>query len=179
MQYFKSVLYRYKLTISDLEYQNILYEIWFAYKVLGCLNTWKSLTKRDILPLHFLSAPPLSPSSNPLLNIQLPCFLSCFFLFFFFWLPGILDVGILVPWPGIEPVPSAVDVGSLNRGTAREVSFPLFLFFLGLELRAASVDGRLTGRKPPWFIPLLLSSNERAPSQCSERLPLSLFIRFS
>ena len=28
---------------------------------------------------------------------------------------------ILVPWPGIEPLPSAVEVQNLNHWTAREV----------------------------------------------------------
>ena len=34
--------------------------------------------------------------------------------------------GILVPWPGIEPVPPAVEAQSPNRWTAREVPDPLF-----------------------------------------------------
>ena len=35
--------------------------------------------------------------------------------------------GILVCWPGIEPMPSEVEVWSLNHLTTRE--FPKFLFF--------------------------------------------------
>ena len=50
-------------------------------------------------------------------------FLVCvFFFFFFFWL-----CGILVPRPGIEPAPPAVEVQSLNHWTAREV--PVCVFF--------------------------------------------------
>ena len=46
--------------------------------------------------------------------------------FFFFWLhhPA---YKILVPWPGIEPVPSAVKVWSPNHWTARE--FPKVFIF--------------------------------------------------
>ena len=35
--------------------------------------------------------------------------------------------GILVPWPGIEPAPSAMAVRSLNHWTAREVLEVKFL----------------------------------------------------
>ena len=45
------------------------------------------------------------------------------FFFFFFW-PHHAACGILVPQPGIEPVPPAVEAQSLNHWTAREV--PLF-----------------------------------------------------
>ena len=40
--------------------------------------------------------------------------------FFFFW-PCHVTFGILVPQPGIEPVPPAVEAQSLNHWTAREV----------------------------------------------------------
>ena len=33
--------------------------------------------------------------------------------------------GILVPRPGVEPVPAAVEVRSLNHWTAREVPSPI------------------------------------------------------
>ena len=45
------------------------------------------------------------------------------FLFFFFfnlWL-CCTACGILVPWPGIEPAPSALEVWRVNHWTAREV----------------------------------------------------------
>ena len=47
------------------------------------------------------------------------------FEFFFFW-PYQVAYGILVPHPGIKPVPSAVKVWSPNRWTARKV--PLYIF---------------------------------------------------
>ena len=43
-----------------------------------------------------------------------------FQLFGFFWL-GLPACGILVPQPGIEPVPPAVEAQSLNYGTTRQV----------------------------------------------------------
>ena len=40
---------------------------------------------------------------------------------FFFFFPGCTACGILVPQPGIEPVPPALEARSLNHWTAREV----------------------------------------------------------
>ena len=40
------------------------------------------------------------------------CQLTLFFLFFFFWLCPAAR-GILVPWPGLQPVPPALEVWSL------------------------------------------------------------------
>ena len=47
---------------------------------------------------------------------------SVFFIFylFIFWL-HFTACGILVPWPGIEPGPTAVKAPSLNHWTAREI----------------------------------------------------------
>ena len=41
--------------------------------------------------------------------------------YFYFW-PSCTAHGILVPWPGIETTPPAVETWVLNRWTAREVS---------------------------------------------------------
>ena len=47
---------------------------------------------------------------------------------FLIYLPIICAAcGILVPRPGIEPVPSALEVQSLNRWTAREVPLTLII----------------------------------------------------
>ena len=46
-----------------------------------------------------------------------------FTVFFFFWLRCVA-CGILVPRPGIKPVPHAVEVQSLNHWTTREVPPP-------------------------------------------------------
>ena len=50
--------------------------------------------------------------------------------FFFFFATLCIAYGILVPRPGIEPMPAAVEAWSLNHWTAREVPFWAFLFFL-------------------------------------------------
>ena len=42
-------------------------------------------------------------------------------VFFFFFLPHRVTCGILVPQPGIEPTPPAVEEWSLNRWTATEI----------------------------------------------------------
>ena len=47
------------------------------------------------------------------------------FFFFFFW-PYHMACGLLVPQPGIEPVPPAVEAWSLNHWMAREV--PVYVF---------------------------------------------------
>ena len=45
-----------------------------------------------------------------------------FFFFFFFFLLCCAACGILVPWLGMEPTPSAVEVQSPSRWTTREFS---------------------------------------------------------
>ena len=63
---------------------------------------------------HF-SLPPSQSQSN----FAIISHLDFFFLTFDFVSPL---VGILVPWPGVEPVPSAVKVWSPNYWTTREFS---------------------------------------------------------
>ena len=58
-------------------------------------------------------------------TLHYPHFLSFFFFFFFL---TVLHGMILVSQPGIESVPPALEVQSLNHWTAREVSH--FLNFL-------------------------------------------------
>ena len=58
--------------------------------------------------------------------------LFLFYLFFFF-LASLHGLQILVPQPGIEPMPSAVKVWSPNHWTARE--FPRSLFLRGKKLQ--------------------------------------------
>ena len=49
-----------------------------------------------------------------------------FFLSFLFW-PHHAARGILVPQPGIEPVPPAVEAWRLNHWATRQVLLPFFL----------------------------------------------------
>ena len=59
------------------------------------------------------------------------CRWSCFF----FILPCCVTCGILVPWPGIEPGPSAVRIESPNHWTAREFSRWGFSLDIGMGSR--------------------------------------------
>ena len=61
--------------------------------------------------------------------------ISCFFLFFL----ATPYVGILVPWPGIKPVPSLVKALSPNHWTAREV-----LLIVNTAAAAKSLQSCLT-----------------------------------
>lgn len=36
---------------------------------------------------------------------------------------------VFLPWPGAEPMPAAVEAGSLNHGTARDIPLPLLSSF--------------------------------------------------
>ena len=58
------------------------------------------------------------------LNICNDYYFSLFFLsfFLFFFFNGCTACGILVPWPRIEPVPTAVETQSPNPWTARKSS---------------------------------------------------------
>ena len=55
-------------------------------------------------------------------------FVTILFIFFFFmfWFFGWKACGILAPWPGIKPVPSALE-GGLNHWTTREVPASLIM----------------------------------------------------
>ena len=60
------------------------------------------------------------------IGVQDPAFNSCFS----FWLHG-MACGILVPRPGIEPMPPEEEVWILNYWTTREI--PLLSFLLGID----------------------------------------------
>ena len=54
-------------------------------------------------------------------------FLYFYFLFKKLFWPHCMSCGILVSWPGIEPMSPAVEAQSLNHWTTREVSTTLFM----------------------------------------------------
>ena len=112
--------------------------------------------------------------------------ISLFFFFFqFIFCPHCEACGILVPRPGIEPIPPAVEARSLNHWTAREVlafgyysigacsywasalkceTFPPFFFF-----KDWLID---------WLIAMLgLRFRARAFSSCGKRGPLFIAVR--
>ena len=53
-------------------------------------------------------------------------FILCCYLFCLF---GHVACGILVPWPGMEPIPTTVDMQSFNCWTTREINPCLFFSF--------------------------------------------------
>ena len=55
-------------------------------------------------------------------------------IYFFFFLATLC--GILVPQPGIEPVPPAVEAWSLNHWTTREVLVYFYIYMLGWPKRS-------------------------------------------
>lgn len=57
----------------------------------------------------------------------------CLFFFFTFWLCCV-TYGLLVPWPGMEPKPSALEVQNLNRWTTGDISRKLNTLILILLL---------------------------------------------
>ena len=61
--------------------------------------------------------------------IQCMIHVGTWYFFFFFWLCH-MACRILVPQPGTEPVPPAVEVQSLNHRAAREVPTWYFLMVM-------------------------------------------------
>ena len=59
--------------------------------------------------------------------MELALFFKFLFNFSFFFWPHHMVGGILVPWPGIELVPPAVEAQSPNHWTTRE--FPSIFIF--------------------------------------------------
>ena len=58
-----------------------------------------------------------------------------FFFYFFFFLPHHVPYGILVTWPGLKPVASAVEVQCLNHWVIREVPKPWNLKKMDLSFK--------------------------------------------
>ena len=83
--------------------------------------------------------------------------------------------GILVPWPGIEPVPLALQVQSLSHWTAREVSELYFhIPYLGLW----GFSGSSAGQESTWCRgPQFNSWVGKIPWK-RDRLPTPVFLGF-
>ena len=62
------------------------------------------------------------------------------YIYFFFFSCTVV-CGILVPWPGIRPVPPALEAWSLNHWTAREV--PVYMYFYKCKIY---------NRQPVWSL---------------------------
>ena len=119
-------------------------------------------------PLHLqLFSIPLcdlwAKSATSFCNKVFVCFLV-FILFIYFW-PCRVACSILVPWPGIEPMPPVVEAPSLNRWITREV--PKFFFFnLNLFIYLFT-----------YFQLCWVFVSVRAFSSCGKRGPLFIAVR--
>ena len=72
------------------------------------------------------------------LSHQLLFWFVCLFVFIYLAAPGLsCSMRDLVPWPGIEPGPPALEVWSLNHWTTREV--PNCCFLLGVYAQGAEM----------------------------------------
>ena len=83
---------------------------YFKGKYLPC-NTWDILLRKELFVVY------------PKFKLD---WTACIFFFLIFWLCH-MACGILVPPPGIEPAPPALETRSLNHWTAREVLNSLYL----------------------------------------------------
>ena len=77
-----------------------------------------------------------APVGSPVLGLTWP---SRFVLLFFFF-GCTIGYRILVPWPGIEPMPPALEAENLNHWTTREAP-DLPCFTVALRLGETEPDG--------------------------------------
>ena len=87
----------------------------------------------------------------------------CVLSFFFFFWPSLVACGILVPRPGIKPVPPAVEVWSLHHWTSREVPPCLFVLLLLTSLLGQNLLHSLLANWPSSFC-LYTSSDRELPT---------------
>ena len=83
------------------------------------------MLSKHISPIVTLLGIILACTTQEIKSIKNNKFVYCVFMsplynLLFFW-PRCVACGILVPQPGKEPVPPAVEVWSINHRTAREV----------------------------------------------------------
>ena len=76
------------------------------------------------------------------------CLYLVTYLFSIFW-PCCMACGILVPWPGIEPMSPAVEAWSLNNWTTREVPSPPFYWRNWARYLSIAI-GLMTGGAQIW-----------------------------
>ena len=103
----------------------------------------KSMSQRSSNSRHFFPSGPVTASIS-LRDVKGPsqahdsphctCYSSGSSLHAVFSWPSCIACGILVPGPGIEPMPSAVKAWSPNHWTAREFLLFLNKFYGGIQL---------------------------------------------
>ena len=93
------------------------------------------------------------------------------FLSFFFSWPHHTAYGIVVPWPGIEPTPPAVEAWSLNQWAAREAPWLDFL----IERQVSSHLTPLIGVTGCWGWLSAEAIEMQNPLNSDRRMPSSAF----
>ena len=74
-------------------------------------------------------------------KLLLQTFASLCFVLFFPW-PSCTTYGILVPWTGIKPKPSAMKLRTPNQWTSRKFPFATLLMRILFEASSVSIVGR-------------------------------------
>ena len=100
------------------------------------LNSWNSPSDRSVFVIH---GGPLDHTCGFFCCLFFKNRLVIFYFIYLFFF-GIPPCGILVPQPGIEPMPPAMEVGSLNHWTTREDPTPLFILRRWLRMVAAQAQ---------------------------------------
>ena len=94
-------------------------------------------------------------------KLLLQTFASLCFVLFFPW-PSCTTYGILVPWTGIKPKPSAMKLRTPNQWTSRKFPFATLLMRILFEASSVSTVGRpkCSRKSVPWpELPLLVCSS--------------------
>ena len=84
---------------------------------------WEWGSSGDMAGMWRLLPPPQSPYLPHPPNMH---GFYYYYYYYYFW-PCHIAWGILVPWPGVEPTPSAVEAWSLNHWNSKEVPHAWFL----------------------------------------------------
>ena len=88
------------------------------------LSSWYRTSSRSSLCTQLSGAPPSGAVAQAFLLTSCRGFQPRVLFFSSTFWPRSVACGVLVPWPGIEPEPSALEVWSLNPWTAREAPAP-------------------------------------------------------
>ena len=112
------------LHLANLVKRSCFQLVIFSVYCIGSLQWWLSSTGANHslrnLELHIFSG-----YCDPFYTVKptRPLFIGFFFVFFFL----ASGIAVLIPWPGIEPVPPAVEAWRINHWTSRELPNYLFL----------------------------------------------------
>ena len=94
--------------------------LWTVFLSQARINNWEALICPPCLTQH----PPLERERKGSFSVLVVLF---YYWCFFFW-PGHAFYGMLVPWPGIEPGPPALEAQNPNHWITREFPVVVMLF---------------------------------------------------